>query len=505
MASKIPQEIHDLVPDELRDDYGIYWSSRSSRYYVFRDLGYVYDPKIKRSRVQRQPLGSIKDGAFTYSPSWLSKQTIKKLSEQNNRLQRQTTKRKAQAMKKADAPAPETQKAAETLKTAICDIEDPREQKKTQYPLSAILMVALLASFTGDTSAVSIAIYWRMHAAELAQIIDDFPAEVPSHDTINRVLRLIDKARMTTALRRLATPLAVEASNRLLHIDGQAVRASKTEDSDKGRYIFNVYDSSNMLVVTHRLINEKENEISSSIELLSDMALKAGDIVTADALNTQKKLVVFLQDHNVDYCLAVKENHPKLHSEMRHLFGVTDDSRFRLAEDIDCGHGRIETRRIAVLPASLLSKSFLEAWPGLSEGCIIRATNVCEKKSRRARESTETRYFISSLSYETEGIAARAGTVIRRHWHVENSCHWHLDCQFDQDRIQCTNENYLTNRVALNKIGLNALKTAQRTFAARQQKYSIKTLQKLCSSPAGALETLAMVLDIHNLVEESKS
>ena len=272
-----------------------------------------------------------------------------------------------------------------------------------------------------------------------------------------------------------------------------------------GRYLFNVYDSSNMLVVTHKLINEKKNEISSSIELLSAITLRAGDIVTADAMNTQKKLVAFLQERGVDYCLAVKENHPKLYREAQHLFAVTDESRFRMAETLDADHGRIETRRVAVLPASLLSKEFLEAWPGLADGCIIRVTNICEAKSKRARNSTETRYFISSLRFTTEDIAALSGTVVRRHWHVENSCHWHLDCQFDQDRIQCTNENYLTNRVALNKIGLNALKTAQRVFATRNQKYSIKTLQTLCSSPAGALETLAMGMDIHNIVNESKA
>ena len=49
-----------------------------------------------------------------------------------------------------------------------------------------------------------------------------------------------------------------------------------------------------MLVITHKLIIEKKNEISSSIELLSAITLRAGDIVTADAMNTQKKLVAFL-------------------------------------------------------------------------------------------------------------------------------------------------------------------------------------------------------------------
>ena len=115
-----------------------------------------------------------------------------------------------------------------------------------------------------------------------------------------------------------------------------------------------------------------------------------------------------------------------------------------------------------MLPASLLSKEFLEAWPGLADGCIIRVTNICEAKSKRARNSTETRYFISSLRFTTEDIAALSGTVVRRHWHVENSCHWHLDCQFDQDRIQCTNENYLTNREEIIERAVRAVKYARR-------------------------------------------
>ena len=33
MASKVPAEIHELVPEELRSKYGIYWSSKGERYY----------------------------------------------------------------------------------------------------------------------------------------------------------------------------------------------------------------------------------------------------------------------------------------------------------------------------------------------------------------------------------------------------------------------------------------------------------------------------------------
>ena len=37
MPSKIPAEIHDLVPEELRHKYGIYWSAKGERYYVQGD------------------------------------------------------------------------------------------------------------------------------------------------------------------------------------------------------------------------------------------------------------------------------------------------------------------------------------------------------------------------------------------------------------------------------------------------------------------------------------
>ena len=64
MASKVPAEIHELVPEELRSKYGIYWSSKGERYYVFRDVAHVYDPSKKRSSVKRVALGSIKDGVY---------------------------------------------------------------------------------------------------------------------------------------------------------------------------------------------------------------------------------------------------------------------------------------------------------------------------------------------------------------------------------------------------------------------------------------------------------
>ena len=56
-------------------------------------------------------------------------------------------------------------------------------------------------------------------------------------------------------------------------------------------------------------------------------------------------------------------------------------------------------------------------------------------KIRRQREikgvrSEQIAYYISSLTAD----AATVLTAVRRHWAVENECHWVLDLIFDEDR-----------------------------------------------------------------------
>ena len=47
---------------------------------------------------------------------------------------------------------------------------------------------------------------------------------------------------------------------------------------------------------------------------------------------------------------------------------------------------------------------------------------------------------------------------------IENNLHWQLDFSSNQDRIQCSDSNYLLNRVTPNKIALNTHKAAQKIF-----------------------------------------
>ena len=491
---KVTDEVLAIVPEEYRDQCGINWNSTAQRFYVFLRKGYRYDAKRKRSVDLREPLGSIKDGVFSFSPSFAKKQKISKLEKQIEDIKQKDVE-KNKSLKKA----------ASKVSEASASVCDPIQYAKTAFPLEVILSVTLLAAFSGVSDAVGIALYWERCKYELGILFDNFPEENISHDTVNRILRLIKPNHMNSLLKAMAEPLIASNSQRLIHIDGQAVRASKTEKCEGGRYLFNAYDSETNFLLQHLLIDEKENEISNSIDLLSALDLRDGDIITADAMNTQRSMVEYICSRGAGYCLAVKGNQEKLHKEISYLFSATDETRFKTFTTTESGHGRIDERTTKVLAASMLSPCFKKAWPMLEDGVIAMTRTITTAKSARSRTSDETRYFICTVPWKDEDCATKVGNIIRRHWSIENSLHWVLDNDFRQDRIQSSDPNYLSNRVLLNKIALNVLKTAQKYYQIRDGKeLSIHCLMLLCGTPAGALQILSDAMDLKRLLADAK-
>ena len=87
--------------------------------------------------------------------------------------------------------------------------------------------------------------------------------------------------------------------------------------------------------------------------------------------------------------------------------------------------------------------------------------------------------------------------TIRRHWSIENNLHWELDKHYDQDQIQIYDDNYLSNRVLLDKLSLSILHQIRDNWPAELgARPSIETLQQLCSTPMGAIVMLGRVLEL---------
>ena len=95
-------------------------------------------------------------------------------------------------------------------------------------------------------------------------------------------------------------------------------------------------------------VDGKSNEITAIPELLELIDLE-NTVVTIDAMGCQKEIAAKVVERGGDYLLAVKDNHPKLHKEIQHLFSRADHPEYTTLvhdryESNDKGHGRIEKR-----------------------------------------------------------------------------------------------------------------------------------------------------------------
>jgi len=81
-------------------------------------------------------------------------------------------------------------------------------------------------------------------------------------------------------------------------------------------------------------------------------------------------------------------------------------------------------------------------------------SEIVSTKKKRQRER---RYYLSSLDFE----AARFEGIVRKHWSIENQCHWVLDVTFREDANRTRKNNAPKNFSTLLRMVLNILKTDQ--------------------------------------------
>lgn len=161
-----------------------------------------------------------------------------------------------------------------------------------------------------------------------------------------------------------------------------------------------------------------------AIPLLDTLDIR-GKEITADALLTQRELAEYLvKDREAHYHFTVKGNQPKLQEDIAFYFEGRQTPDF--IEETACEHGRIETRKIWI--TSELN-SYLN-FPHVGQAFVIERQSI-EKKTGKLSE--ETVYGITSRSKEQVDAAGVLKTN-RGHWCIENSCHYILDWNYDEDR-----------------------------------------------------------------------
>jgi predicted transposase YbfD/YdcC len=186
-----------------------------------------------------------------------------------------------------------------------------------------------------------------------------------------------------------------------------------------------------------------------AIPLLDSIDIQ-GKVITADALLTQRKLAEYLVgERKAHYHFTVKANQPTLLADITYFF--RDRKEPDHLDNAPPDHGRIETRKIWTTTEL---NDYLD-FPHVAQAFVIER-HCLEKKS--GKSSCETSYGITSQSAKDADPHSVLSTN-RGHWSIENSCHYILDWNYDEDRSRISKGFGPENITRLRRFAIGVIKS----------------------------------------------
>jgi predicted transposase YbfD/YdcC len=355
----------------------------------------------------------------------------------------------------------------------FANVQDPRRPHPTTFhSLEAILLITILGTICGAHNWVEIEQWGQAQQTWLSEFLE-LPYGIPSHDTFGRVFALLDPESLHQALLAWMSAL-VALCPEIIALDGKAIRRSLDRADGKGpMHVVSAWASRNALVLAQFKVDAKSNEITALPTLLALLNLE-GSVVTIDAMGCQVEIARQIIDQGGDYVLSLKENQPSLYADCVELFtwlkgphALDEEIVLGADEQVDGGHGRVETRQVWCTSA-LDGVVSCERWPGLTSLVMVESTRYIG-----GQDEVEHRYYISSLPGAIDADATRLNGVIRTHWEIENRVHWVLDVAMAEDTNRARKGDSAQNLALIRKLALNLLRreTSVKTgFAAKQKR-----------------------------------
>ncbi len=354
-----------------------------------------------------------------------------------------------------------------TIISHFSKIHDQRVERRKLHKLIDIITITICAVICGAETWEDIAMFGESKYKWFKQFLD-LTNGIPSHHTFSRVIAQIEPEQFQKSFVTWIQSISKLSDQEIIAIDGKTLRGSYNTTKEKEKaaiHMVSAWATANHLVLGQVKVNEKSNEITAIPELLRLLYLK-GCIITIDAMGCQRDIVKQITDQGGDYVISLKLNQKSLHEKVEELFQSAVKTKFQGFEHSEIrvdgkGHGRQEIRQYVMLSniQSLIDSD--DKWSNLHSVGMVNSW-----RTENEITTLETRYFISSLSNNSELLAQ----CIRSHWGIENKLHWVLDVQFNEDNSRIRNGNAPENLATIRHIALNLLNQEETVKAGVKRK-----------------------------------
>lgn len=355
------------------------------------------------------------------------------------------------------------------------NIPDHRIERKKLHRVEELLLVTFCGVIAGCDSWDDFELFGKTKLEYLKRHLP-FKNGPPSDDTLRRFFRALDPEPFEACFIEWVKSFQLELASRVVAIDGKSSRRS-FEGENRALHVISAFASEVGMVLGQLKVDGKSNEITAIPQLLDVLDI-SGATVTLDAMGCQSKVVSKIVERGANYVIGLKGNQGHLNDDVRLLFEEKPAAMtFAFWEELDKGHGRLETRKCTVTDDIQWLRDRHPQWTQLRS--IVEIEGIRDIKGQVC---VDKRYYISSLAAHPQA----ALNAVRQHWGIENKLHWVLDVCFGDDQSRIRKGNAPMNIAMIKKAVLNTLRLVKKDYP----RVSLKRMRKLAGWDSGFMDAV---------------